>query len=922
VTARGHDGAGTPLDLGPAQFARLSQLLDEAIERPAETRESWLADLERREPEIAVLLRDLLASEAACQAAGFLVSGDALARTGPELGTHPGLIGKQIGPYRVLSLIGRGGMGSVWLAERVDGLFFRQVALKLVHPVLMGRGIGERLARERAILATLNHPNIAQLLDAGFAEDGQPYLALEYVLGSPLTAYCDERRLSIRERLRLFQQVLNAVQYAHAHLVIHRDLKPSNILVTEHGRVELLDFGIAKLLTEGAAKETELTQVSGRALTPDYAAPEQIAGRPLTTAADVYALGVILYELLVGERPYRLKRDSRGALEEAILEAEPVPPSRAALTEAAAAARDMTVRKLAKLLQGDLDTIVSKALRKAPGERYATADAFSEDIERFLRGDIVLAQRDSLTYRVLKFTHRHRAAVAGSLLVGSGLIATSVFALVQMFDSRAQRDLAVSQAKRAEGQADLSEFLIGDSLKQVPDDAIRKRLQRAREFVARRFRDDPTVEAQLLLVVADRYIDLGDDRTASEVTRAAEAIAQRLRSPELSGELACLRAEYLAIGRDLGGARTQLKSGLESIRRLQLIPPALTAECAGAEAFVAEADGDFTRAAAALRKAVNTLEHSGWYGSSPFISTSSDLARALTMAGDFHGAWEVQSRIISLTRDLGRGNTSGYYAMVNVGCTILRDGGQPHRAVELVDSVLKDAHGTAADVDFPSYLKGSRAMAEIVAGGSEQAVATLLQAADSARRSGALYWTLFQALLVTAALDHGDLQTADARWLALAPVEEQMLATGQRGIDTVRLLLVHARLEIDHGRSASAARLLDRAAGLIASRGQPTNPDARVAELLRARLLFMDRAYQEAAVHAGRAVQLARAGAVDPQSSAWVGEALLWQARAESALGRGEVAAATARAALDHLLKNVDAANPLISAAQSLAESR
>jgi WD40 repeat protein/serine/threonine protein kinase len=355
----------------------------------------------------------------------------------------PGLIGKQFGAYRVLSLLGHGGMGSVWLAERIDGLFTRQVALKLVHPTLVGRVMTERSAREREILASLNHPNIARLIDAGFAEDGQPYLALEYVSGVPLTTYCDEHRLPIRERLELFCQVLSAVQYAHAHLVIHRDLKPSNIMVTGQGHVYLLDFGIAKLLTEGEARETELTRIGGRALTPDYAAPEQIAGAPITTAADVYALGVMLYELLTAERPYKLKRDSRGALEDAILMADPAPPSRATLSESAASARATTAKKLTLVLKGDLDTIAIKALRKSPAERYATVNAFDEDIARFLRGDVVQAQRDSIAYRALKFTRRHRVAIAAAsvliLTLAGGLAATSYEAEV----ASKQRDVAL-----------------------------------------------------------------------------------------------------------------------------------------------------------------------------------------------------------------------------------------------------------------------------------------------------------------------------------------------------------------------------------------------------------------------------------------------------------------------------------------------
>jgi len=408
-------------------MAAISRLLDEALELDEAGRRQWLQNLPAEHQELAGSLRAALFPEPRRR--------DSLGTlpkiiTGQDPQSRPcGLEGVRIGPYRVLSLIGYGGMGSVWLAARADGLFTRQVALKLIHPALKSRVISERFTREREILASLSHPNIARLIDAGLTEDGQSYLALDYVAGAPLTAHCDARRLPIRERLKLFRQVLTAVQYAHAHLVIHRDLKPANILVTEEGQVQLLDFGIAKLLTEGEAKETELTQLGGRALTPDYAAPEQIAGASVTTAADVYALGVMLYELLTGERPYRLKRDTRGALEEAILRADPVAPSRAALSEAAAAARATTAKKLSRTLRGDLDTIAIKAIKKSPAERYPTVNAFAEDIERFLRGDVVLAQPDSPAYRALKFARRHwlGIAVASALIVTltGGLAATT-----------------------------------------------------------------------------------------------------------------------------------------------------------------------------------------------------------------------------------------------------------------------------------------------------------------------------------------------------------------------------------------------------------------------------------------------------------------------------------------------------------------
>jgi serine/threonine-protein kinase len=366
----------------------------------------------------------------------------------PEAETSRGLIGKLFGPYRVLSLLGHGGMSNVWLAERVDGLSRCQVALKLNHYALTGRAMTDRLAREREIVARLDHPHIARLFDAGVAQDGQPYLALEYVAGVPFTAYCDNRCLSIRRRLELFRQVLSAVQYAHARLVIHRDLKPSNILVDEEGHARLLDFGIAKLLTEGEVKETA-TQMSERALTPDYAAPELITGAPATTAADVYSLGVMLYEVLTGERPYRLKRDSYGALEEAILHAIPAPPSLAASSDAAAQARATTVARLSRALAGDLDIIVSKALKKSPTERYATANAFAADIERFLRGEVVLPQCERLAYRAVNFARRHRVEI-GVVTVLLSMLAGGLMATIYEADvTPEQRDAAVQAPYRS-----------------------------------------------------------------------------------------------------------------------------------------------------------------------------------------------------------------------------------------------------------------------------------------------------------------------------------------------------------------------------------------------------------------------------------------------------------------------------------------
>src|SRR5258708_21817639 len=313
------------MKIDPESWPTLSRLLDQWLDLPEESRKEWLENLGPEYAGILPVLRKLVLSQEGMDA-------DRLLNTLPGMTPRPTLLpatfiaSALIGPYRLVRELGQGGMGVVWLAERSDGEVKRPVALKLPIVSLHNRALAERFGRERDILAQLTHPHIARLYDAGVTEQGQPYLAIEYVEGEKITSFCDRRNLNLEARLQLFLQVLRAVQYAHTNLIVHRDLKPANILVTNQGEVRLLDFGIAKLLTEGEANETELTRIGGRALTPEFASPEQIAGGTLTTASDVYSLGVVLYDLLTGERRYKLKWDTRSGLEEAILGGDPVRP--------------------------------------------------------------------------------------------------------------------------------------------------------------------------------------------------------------------------------------------------------------------------------------------------------------------------------------------------------------------------------------------------------------------------------------------------------------------------------------------------------------------------------------------------------------------------------------------------------------------
>jgi serine/threonine-protein kinase len=431
------------------------------------------------------------------------------------------------GPYRLIGLIGRGGMSEVWLAERMDGFLKRPVALK--RPFAGGRNshFAERLQREKDILASLVHPGIARLYDAGVDEQGRPFLALEFVEGANLPAYCDQSRLPVRERIGLFLKVLAAVQYAHSRLVIHRDLKPSNILVTPDGEVKLLDFGIAKLTTDGEAMETELTASEGRALTLAYASPEQISGQGVTTASDVFSLGVILFELLAGERPFEPVRESRAALEEAILNSEPRRLSQRILGDDQARMRSTTLRKLRQQLKGDLDRIVLKALRKQPDERYSTVDVFRADLERYLAGEPVLAQPQSARYRATKFVRRHKLGVASVAAVVLALAAGLSAALWQA-------QIAKNEARTSAAVQEFTEDLFRANSIEQPD-PVKARGTTARQLldigqrkVASSLNDAPAAKSRMLMILGSLYLDLGLDDESVALVKQRVALERTL----------------------------------------------------------------------------------------------------------------------------------------------------------------------------------------------------------------------------------------------------------------------------------------------------------------------------------------------------------------------------------------------------------
>jgi serine/threonine-protein kinase len=521
------------MKIDPELWPTLSRLLDQWLDLPESSRTHWLESLGPEYESVLPELRRLIAAQQGADAEGRLHTLPGMDQWPDSTGNGVFTAGTLVGPYRLVKELGQGGMGVVWLAERADREVKRGVALKLPMVSLHNVTLADRFARERDILASLTHPQIARLYDAGVTDRGQPYLALEYVEGEKITAYCDQHCLGLKPRLQLFLQVLRAAQYAHTNLIVHRDLKPANILVTNEGDVRLLDFGIAKLLTGGEADETELTRLGGRALTPDYASPEQIGGNTITTASDVYSLGVVLYELLTGSRPYKLKRDTRGSLEDAILTTEPARPSHVAVA-----------KRLARSLKGDLDTIVLKALSKQPSARYPTADAFAQDIERYLAGEAVLAQPESGWYRARKFVQRNKLAVGSAAAVVAALSIGLGVALHEAHVARVQTRTAETV------RTFLLDIFRANSNEQA--DPIKARQTTARELLdigAKKINgalnDAPEAKLGVMETLFRLYADLGLQGQGVPLGRSRVALAKSVygpNHPELARALVDLAA--------------------------------------------------------------------------------------------------------------------------------------------------------------------------------------------------------------------------------------------------------------------------------------------------------------------------------------------------------------------------------------------
>jgi serine/threonine-protein kinase len=855
-------------------WSRIAPYLDRALELEPHERDDWLTGLTSTHPEIADAVRAMLAELASLDAKGFL------ARPQQEFASAAAWTGVRLGAYTMEERIGRGGMGEVWAARRSDGRYDGRAAVKLLNAALLGQPGEQRLQREGSVLAKLRHPNIAQLIDAGVAPSGQPYLVLEYIEGERIDSYV-QRGLDVEAVVRLFLDVLAAVAHAHSRLVVHRDLKPSNILVTSEGSVKLLDFGVAALLGPAVA---ELTRELDPALTPGYAAPEQVLGREVTTATDVHALGVVLFVLLTGKHPFRRGHESGSELARATLEREPPLPSAVAEPQRA------------RMLRGDLDNIVAKALKKDAAERYQTAAAFAQDLAWFLASEPVSARPDSLAYRIGRFIRRHRSGVATSAIALLLLIAATIATSVQMIEAQRQRDAALYESQRAEFQARFAYQIMSEVGDGGPI-TIQDLMEKGIEVLERNYGDDPRFVIGMLVNISGRYMDMGD--TAGELAALvkAEQIARQLGDPDRIAFVQCNTVETeLAAGRPEQAAE-RMRDGLENLAKVPNPSSQRLRECGLAEARLSWTLGNVEDGIAAATRVATGMEARGETSAMGYITATSTLELMLGDAGRHREALDWNRRAIVANEQAGRGETMSQHLARHNEAGHRYDLGELRAALDIQRSIVQRIAAQQGDDGVSASIAMRLGLYEVLVEETPAGLELLDRGVATTAAAQSNRPLQIRALLGRAAANLS-LDRLD-RVLQDLTQAERLLAENPIGVhDYARAArLLRAQWYFARGDSAAA---LTEVETLLDEVGYPSS---RVANRLPAVLTLKARAElalgrtAAALASAEDAVETAEAMSLEPDGSASVGAALMALAEARRALGDSAAAAAAAQRA-------------------------
>lgn len=708
----------------PDLWKRVKSIYQAALDRPRAEREVYAREACGED---AALLAEVLALLAAPQDASGPIGGivgEAAAELDMALEDH-----ERIGPYRLLGVIGRGGMGHVYLAERADDEFEQRVAIKMANWLGGGRELTERFQLERQILANLEHPNIARLLDGGRTAAGVPYLVMEYVDGESIADYGKSGELSLPARLELFLKICEAIQYAHQQLVIHRDIKPSNVLITQDGTPKLLDFGIAKLMEPG--DDAALTRADSRVLTPQYASPEQLLGAPVTTSTDVYGLGLLLYQLLSGTLPFDLSSKTSPEIQELVCQTEPAAPSRAAA--------DTGDRPRAAYLKGDLDNIVMMALRKDPERRYTTVKEFADDIRNYLEDMPVKARSDSWAYRSGKFLRRHRLAAAATVAVVIGITGLTAYYTAQL---AAERDRALEERRVAENTTN---FLVDLFNVASPEESLgatitaREVLDQGAVKIRDELKEDDTIRARMLHTIGRVYERLGLYDDAQTLMEEAVTLHRQVLAPtdrmliDSLNELAWLyyRRE------DWNSAKATAEEALalqHAVAGRDVPEMARTLNHLGTITYYLD---DYEGSLGYYQRAIAALDHPDWLESDLRGTTLNHLGIVYATLSRFDEAEAVYEESLAIRRKvLGEEHPATATAYVNLGA-FYTSTNQYDRALEYARRGLEIDRATKGDdhvdVAYDLNLLGSISMNA----GDPEAALPYLQDASRIWRSAA-----------------------------------------------------------------------------------------------------------------------------------------------------------------------------------------
>jgi eukaryotic-like serine/threonine-protein kinase len=884
----------TKIILGEHTWADLEPYLDQALELSGRELEEYMAALAAERPTIAAALTGLLADSAELKSKSFL-------EQPVMVPADNSLAGQQVGPYTLDSLIGRGGMGEVWLALRSDGRFEGKFAIKFLDSYSASPAALDRFRREGRLLARLAHPHIARLIDAGVTSGGRPYLVLEYVEGERIDAYCRSHSLGIEARVRLLLDVLSALAHAHGNLVVHRDIKPSNVLVTADGVAKLLDFGIAKLLNPDA-DATDVgapTRIEDAALTPDYAAPEQLLGEPATTATDVYQVGVLMFVLFAGRLPFAAST-SRAERIKAALDAEPPRLSAAALVSR-------------KELRGDLDAIVAKALRKLPQERYATAAALADDLKRYLGHEPVAARANLLSYRAGKFVRRYRAAVIGTSAAILALIAVAAFALIQMREAEIERDRSRAQAKRAEMQAEFVTLMmstVGDrptTAEQLLDAGV--------QLLDKHYTADVRFRFTAMVNLASRYSDLGLSNKQFALLERADGIARELNDPALIARSQCGLAQAEIDLGHMDKAVARVAEGRASLARLPEPDPLYVEDCTEAEADLSDAQGNPGAATHIAERALALLEQAGEIHDIRYSELLGRIADYYKEAGDSHRGLEYVERALAAAERSGLGNTDAAMTAMHNLASSLMNVGEVNEACAREREVISRVQSTGRTViTAMAVLNGT---CFLKAGDASLALTWYEQGLAAARTENEAYLQMHaRAYRARALIELHRYAEAAAELDQVAALAQQHIPSGE--VPATRAQIFRAELLLAEGRADDAQRTIQPLLpGLRAPRGSE-RVLLPAALLLSARIAMAQRRYTDAADLSSEALRETLRRARDPAKSADVGESWLTLARARGALNDANGMHEAAQRAATSLTASLGAENALTRAASAL----